>query len=196
MAVLTPVEELKTRILREGKNLGEGILKIDSILNHQLQSELIMACGEELASRFRDAQPTRILTAEVSGIAPALATGFALKVPVVYARKTKPVTMFGPIFLETAPSHTKGMEVNLMVAAEFMPQGERVLIIDDFLASGKTLHSLIRIVRAAQSTLVGIGCVVEKEFEGGRAALAKYNVPIETLVNIVSMDNGKIVLAD
>lgn len=196
MAAASAVEELKARVLKEGKNLGNGILKIDSILNHQLHSTLIMDCGEELANRFRDSEPTRILTAEVSGIAPALATGFALKVPVVYARKTKPVTMFGPIFLETAPSHTKGMEVNLMVALEFMPAGERVLIVDDFLASGKTLHSLIRIVRAAECTLVGIGCVVEKEFEGGRAALEKYNIPIETLVNIVSMDDGQIVLAD
>jgi xanthine phosphoribosyltransferase len=194
--MMSAVEELKARILAEGKNLGEGILKIDSILNHQLDTHLIMRCGEELARRFRDANVTRILTAEVSGIAPAIGVGYALNVPVVYARKTKPITMFGPVFLETAPSHTKGLEVNLLVAAEFMPPGERVLIIDDFLATGKTLHSLVRMVYEARCTLVGICCVVEKEFEAGRAALAKYNVPIETLVNVISMDNGQIILAD
>lgn len=188
-------EELKARILAEGKNLGDGILKIDSILNHQLDTQLIMACGEEFARRFASDGVTRILTAEVSGIAPAMAAGYALKVPVVYARKTKPVTMYGPIFLETAPSHTKGMEVNLMVSAEFMPAGERVLIIDDFLASGKTLKSLVRIVREAQCTLVGIGCVVEKTFEAGREILSKYEVPIETIAQITSMDDGQIVLA-
>jgi xanthine phosphoribosyltransferase len=103
--------------------------------------------------------------------------------------------MFGPIFLETAPSHTKGIQVNLMVAAEFMPQGERVLIIDDFLASGKTLHGLVRIVQSAECELVGIACVVEKVFEEGRQSLAKYNVPVETLVQVVSMEHGEIVLA-
>jgi xanthine phosphoribosyltransferase len=156
----------------------------------------MMACGEEIARRFRDENVTRILTAEVSGIAPAMAAGYALGVPVVYARKTKPVTMFGPVFLETAPSHTKGIEVNLLVSAEFMPAGERVLIIDDFLASGKTIRSLVRMVNEAQSILVGVACVVEKTFEEGRELLAKYGVPIEALVKVMSMDDGKIVLVD
>src|SRR6476620_7574017 len=100
------MEELKQRITAEGQNLGDGILKIDSILNHQIDAGLIMRCGEEIAGRFRNAHVSRILTAEVSGIAPAFATGCALGVPVVYARKVKPVTMYGPVFLETAPSHT------------------------------------------------------------------------------------------
>lgn len=189
------VEALKARILAEGKNLGNGILKIDSILNHQLDTQLMMACGEEIGRRFASYNVTRILTAEVSGIAPAMAAGYALKVPVVYARKTKPVTMFGPIFLDTAPSHTKGMEVNLMVSAEFMPANERVLVIDDFLASGKTLKALVRIVQEAQCTLVGIACVVEKTFEGGREMLSKHGVPIEVLAQVTSLDNGQITLA-
>ncbi len=189
------VQELRQRIVQEGKNLGDGILKIDSLLNHQLDTRLIMGCGEEIARRFADKNVTRILTAEVSGIAPAMAAGFAMGVPVVYARKTKPVTMFGPIFLETAPSHTKGMEVNLMVSAEFLPPHDRVLIIDDFLASGKTLKSLARMVLSAQCELVGIAAVVEKTFESGRELLSSYGVPIEALVQITSMDNGKIVVA-
>jgi xanthine phosphoribosyltransferase len=190
------VQELKARIQNEGQNLGNGILKIDSILNHQLDSTLMMNCGQEFADRFADAGVTRVLTAEVSGIAPALATGFALNVPIVYARKTKPVTMFGPVFLETAPSHTKGGEVNLLVSAEFLPPNERVLIIDDFLASGKTLKSLVRIVQSARCTLVGIACVVEKTFEGGREELSKYGVPIESIAKIVSMDDNQITLGD
>lgn len=186
------LEELKQKIRTEGRNLGNGILKIDSILNHQIEVGLIMRCGQELASRFAGKGITRILTAEVSGIAPAFATAAALDVPVVYARKVKPITMYGPVFLETAPSHTKGVEVNLLVAAEFMPAGEKVLIIDDFLASGRTLKSLVRIVESAKCELMGIGAIVEKSFEGGRAALSKYGVPIEALVTIVSMDNGQI----
>jgi xanthine phosphoribosyltransferase len=190
------MDELKERIRAEGQNLGEGILKIDSLLNHQIDAGLIMRCGEEIARRFRNTGVNRILTAEVSGIAPAFAAGCALGVKVVYARKVKPVTMYGPVYLETAPSHTKGMDVQLLVAAEFMPGGERVLIIDDFLASGKTLRSLVRIVRSAKSEVAGIACVVEKTFEGGRAALEHYNVPIESLVTIRSMDNGQIVFGD
>lgn len=188
---------LKDKIRAEGKYLGDGILKIDSILNHQMDPNLIKAMGEEFANRFRDKQPTRILTAEVSGIAPALMTALALNVPVVYARKHKPVTMYGPIFLETAPSHTKGGETNLMVSAEYLPPNERVLIVDDFLASGKTLIALARMVLEARCTLVGIGVVVEKSFEKGRAELVRtYHAPVESLVTITHLDKTQIIFAD
>jgi xanthine phosphoribosyltransferase len=190
------MDELKQRILAEGQNLGDGILKIDSILNHQIDSGLIMRCGQEIARQFSGMGVQRILTAEVSGIVPALATGCALGVPVVYARKVKPVTMYGPVYLETAPSHTKGMDVQLLVAAEFMPGGERILIVDDFLASGRTIRSLVRIVKGSKSDVVGIACVVEKTFEGGRQMLEHYNVPIISLATIQSMDNGQIVFKD
>ena len=192
------MEALKRRILAEGRNLGSGILKIDSIINHQIPPDLMMEMGKELAHRFDGVKVDRILTAEISGIAPALMTGLALGVPIVYARKTKPITMFGPVFLETAPSHTKGTEVNLLVAAEFMPPNQNVLIVDDFLATGKTLRALVRIVEGAQSKVAGVGVVVEKTFEGGRDYMRQkgYTMPIEALAVIVSMDDGKIVFAD
>ena len=137
----------------------------------------------------------RILTAEISGIAPALMAGIELNVPVVYARKRKPITMAGPVFLETAPSHTKGGETLLLVSAEFLPAGENILIIDDFLATGKTLLALARIVASAKANLVGIGIVVEKTFEGGRRRmLDKYDVPIHALAAIASMDGDAIAM--
>ncbi|MCE7945946.1 MAG: xanthine phosphoribosyltransferase [Chloroflexi bacterium CFX4] len=190
------MKELQERIRTEGQNLGDGILKIDSLLNHQIDAALIMRCGEEIAHRFRAENVTRILTAEVSGIAPSFAAAYALGVPVVYARKVKPITMYGPVYLETAPSHTKGMEVNLLVSAEFLPAGERVLIIDDFLASGRTLKGLIRIVRSARCTVVGVACVVEKTFELGRQVLEPFGVRIESLAVITSMENGQITFAN
>jgi xanthine phosphoribosyltransferase len=190
------VQILKELILTEGKNLGSGILKIDSLLNHQMYPRLMQDMGAEIARRFRHLQPTRILTAEVSGIAPALMTGLALDIPVVYARKKKPITMYGPVFLETAPSHTKGGETMMLVSAEYMPKGERVLIVDDFLATGHTLRALVRIVRGAECELVGVAAVVEKTFEGGRELLAHYNVPIEALVSITNMDDGQIIFAE
>jgi xanthine phosphoribosyltransferase len=186
--------ELKARILAEGRNLGSGILKIDSLLNHQLDPVLMQQMGEEIAKRFDSVKIDRILTAEISGIAPAMMAGLALGVPVVYARKSKPITMSGPVFLETAPSHTKGGEVNLLVSAEFLHPDEDVLVIDDFLASGKTMMALLRMVMSAKARVAGIAVVVEKTFEGGRAYLESVGVSarIEALATIISMDDGAI----
>jgi xanthine phosphoribosyltransferase len=190
------VQLLKDRILAEGKNLGRGILKIDSILNHQMDPALMAAMGKEIARLFADEKIDRILTAEVSGIGPALMAGVELGVPIVYARKHKPITMREPVFLETAPSHTKGSEVNLMVSPEFLHAGERVLIVDDFLATGKTIYALSQILKRADAELVGVVCVVEKTFEGGRNYLADLNTRVESLATIVSMEDDQIVFAD
>jgi xanthine phosphoribosyltransferase len=100
------MQALKERILRDGRNLGNGILKVDNFINHQVDPELMDACGREFARRFTHVQATRILTAEISGIAPALLTALYMHLPVVYARKTKPITMPDTVYLTVAPSHT------------------------------------------------------------------------------------------
>ncbi|WP_299024121.1 xanthine phosphoribosyltransferase [uncultured Thermanaerothrix sp.] len=189
------MQALKERILREGKNLGGGILKVDNFINHQVDPLLMDACGAELARRFAHVKPTRVLTAEISGIAPALTTAKHLGIPVVYARKSKPITMPNQVYLTIAPSHTKGQMVELIVSPEYLKPGERVLIIDDFLATGQTILGLVRLTEAAGATVVGIGTLIEKTFEGGRKALEHLGVPIESLAVITSMDNGQIILA-
>ena len=189
------MNELKRRIETEGRNLGRGILKVDSFINHQIDPALMVQIGREMAQRFADADVNKVLTAEISGIAPALATGHALNVPVVYARKTRPVTMNGPVFVEVAPSHTKGRDVFLMVSTEFLGPGDRVLVVDDFLATGATISALVRLVKHAEATLVGIGTVVEKAFEGGREGLESFDVPIVSLAVVTSMSNGEITVA-
>jgi xanthine phosphoribosyltransferase len=189
-------EPLKKRIEAEGQNLGNGILKVDPFINHQVDPVLMDACGEELAARFKETRPTKILTAEISGIAPALMTAKYLGVPVVYARKHKPITMPDTVYLTVAPSHTKGRMVELIVSPEYLAGGERVLIIDDFLASGATIAGLVRLAQTAGATLVGIGALIEKTFEGGRALLSYLNIPIEALVPISSLDDGKIEFAE
>lgn len=187
------MKALIERIHAEGINLGDGILKVDSIINHQLDPSLMAEMGAAFAERFAGIPVDRILTAEISGIAPALMTAIEMNVPVVYARKKKPITMSGPVFLETAPSHTKGGETLLLVSAEFLHSGENILIIDDFLATGKTLLALSRIVTSANANLVGVGVIVEKTFEGGRAAmLAQFDVPIHALATITSMEGDTI----
>ncbi len=186
---------LKERIRKDGRNLGNGILKVDGFINHQVDPVLMAECGRELAARFSSLGATKVLTAEISGIAPALTTALHLGVPVVYARKTKPITMPDQIFLTLAPSHTKGRTVELIVSPEYLSHGERILIIDDFLATGQTILGLARLAQAAGSTVVGIGAVIEKTFEGGRAALAALGVPIEALGIVTDMSDGKIILA-
>ena len=191
------MRELVERIRAEGVNLGGGILKVDSLINHQLDPQLMEGMGAAFAQRFKGLQIDRILTAEISGIAPALMTGIEIGAPVVYARKKKPITMAGPVYLETAPSHTKGGETLLLVSAEFLHRGENVLIIDDFLASGRTLLALARIVASAGANLVGVGVVVEKTFEGGRGAVqSQYDVPIHALATITAMEGDDITLLE
>ncbi len=189
------MEELTQRILAEGRNLGNGILKVDGFINHQVDPSLMDLCGKEFAQCLADTQPDKILTAEISGIAPALMTGLEMELPVVYARKSKPVTMTSDIYLTVSPSHTKGNLSELMVSPEFLGAEERILIIDDFLASGLTIMALARLVKAAGATLVGIGALVEKSFEGGRELLSILDVPVETLAVITDMSDGKLVLA-
>jgi xanthine phosphoribosyltransferase len=190
------VKELIERIRRDGRNLGGGILKVDGFINHQVDPALMDACGKELASRFSKVSATKVLTAEISGIAPALMTALYLGLPVVYARKNKPITMPDQVFLTLAPSHTKGRMVELIVSPEYLAGHERVLIIDDFLASGATILGLVHLAQTAGASVVGVGALIEKAFEGGREALKPVGVPIESLVCVTSLDDGQITIED
>ncbi len=184
---------LKDRILKEGKNLGGGILKVDGFVNHQVDPKLMDQAGQEFARLFKDIGATKILTAEISGIAPAVATGLHMNLPVVYARKRKPITMPDQVLLTLAPSHTKGRTVELIVSPEYLAGGEKVLIIDDFLASAATIMGLVRLAEAAGAIVVGIGALIEKSFEGGRERLQALGVPVESLASIKSLDNHQII---
>ncbi len=187
------MKELIERIRKHGTILRNGILKVDSFINHQVDPVLMDACGREFASRFSRLGATKVLTAEISGIAPAVTTALHLGIPVVYARKTKPITMPDTVLLTLAPSHTKGVMTELIVSPEYLGSSERVLIIDDFLASGATILGLVRLAQAAGATIVGVGTLIEKSFENGRSALSSLGVPIESLAVIKSMENGEIV---
>jgi len=190
------MQALKERIIQEGQDLGGGILKVDSFINHQVDPQLMDVCGQELARLFAGVNATRVLTAEISGIAPALMTARHLNLPVVYARKNKPITMPDTVYLTVAPSHTKGVLTELIISPEYISSGERVLIIDDFLASGATIMGLVRLTQAAGARLVGIGALIEKRFEGGRDKLDELGVPVHALVTITRMQNGEIIFAE
>ena len=182
---------LLERIRSEGKYLGNGILKVDSFLNHQLDPELTMAMGREFCDRLTHAGVTsvsKIVTAETSGIAPALAAAVAFDVPLVFARKKRPITMPDGYFHASAPSRTKGGVTELMISPEYLHADDRVVIIDDFLASGLTNDALVHTIRQSGAAVVGIGVVIEKAFEEGRKRLEPCGVPIVSLAVIDEMD--------
>jgi xanthine phosphoribosyltransferase len=187
---------LQKRILKDGRNLGGGVLKVDGFINHQVDPALMDACAKEFASRFKNSGANKILTAEISGIAPALLTALHLGLPIVYARKTKPITMPDQVFLTLAPSHTKGRTIELIISPEFLCEGDRVIIVDDFLASGQTILGLVRLAQAAGATVIGIGALIEKTFDQGRKLLEGVGVTVETLAVITDMSDGKIVFAE
>lgn len=193
------MRSLVERIRSEGRNLGRGILKVDGFINHQLDPALTAEMGQEFARRFALAgveNVTKIVTAEVSGIAPALTVAMAYGVPVVYARKHRPITMPEGFYASQAPSHTKGGIVQLMISPEYLNPSDRVLLIDDFLATGKTISALVEVIAQCGATLCGIGCLVEKSFESGRQRLEHLDVPIVTLAIIDSMEGDSIVVRD
>ncbi len=190
------MEALKERIRQEGQNLGRGILKVDSFINHQVDPALMLAVGGALAAHFGALGITKVLTAEISGIAPALTTALALGVPVVYGRKTKPITMPDKVYMASAPSHTKGEEVRLMISPEFLSGVDKVLIIDDFLATGDTITALIRLAQQAGAEVIGVGAVIEKSFEGGRAKLEAMGLRVRSLAVIEKMTDEEIIFAE
>ena len=188
------MQELIERIVAEGEHIGRGIIKLDGFINHQIDPALVLKMGREFARCFAAlgvTGVTRVITAEVSGIGPALATADALGVPLVYARKHRPITMPDGFYLATAPSPTKGHIVELMVSPQYLAADDRVLLIDDFLASGLTIDALARLIEQSGATLCGVGCVVEKVFEPGRQRLVPIGVPIVSLAKIDLDDEGQ-----
>lgn len=185
------MKSLVQAIQEQGVILPGGFLKVDGLVNHQLLPHLTREMGEHFAALFAPLRPNKVLTIEVSGIAPAISAAMELGVPMVYARKKKPLTMKEPAFTAQSVSRTKGGTVDLFISSEFLGPQDRVVVIDDFLASGGTLRSLADIIAQSGATLLGLGCVVEKQFEHGREKLADLNVPIHTLANIVRMSEAE-----
>lgn len=182
--ILVGASLLKDRILRDGKMLREGILKVSSFLNHMVDADLMEACGEELAERLRHTMPNKVLTVESTGLIVGLPTARKLGIPLVFARKSRPITI-SDSYQTTYRSATKGTTSELIVSCEYLESGDRVLIIDDFLAGGSTAEALFKLAKMAHSQVVGVGVLIEKMSDGGRTFLAGYDVPVESLAKIL-----------
>jgi xanthine phosphoribosyltransferase len=186
------MELLKHKIRVEGHVLNNTILKVDSFLNHQIDPVLMLKMGEEFAHRFKDDGVTKILTIEASGIAVALTTAINLNVPVVFARKKKSVIMNEETYHTKVFSYTKKETSDITVLRKFLSADEKILIIDDFLASGEAAIGLANIVRQAGAEVVGIGIVIEKTFQPGAEKLKAAGYRVESLVRIESFTNGQV----
>lgn len=183
---------LRERIMREGEMLDDGILKVSSFLNHRVDADLMEACGVELAERLRRQAPTKVLTVESTGLIPGLPTARQLSVPLVFARKSRPITI-SDSYQTTYRSATKGTSNDLIISCEYLTAGDRVVIIDDFLAGGSTAEALFKLAKMAHAKVVGVGVLIEKMSDGGRAFLSGYNVPVESLAKVIpGSDTGRI----
>ncbi|KEO81653.1 xanthine phosphoribosyltransferase [Tumebacillus flagellatus] len=181
------MKKLQDRIRQDGVALNDRVLKVDSFLNHQVDSALTMEIGQAFAAEFKDERVTKVLTIEASGIHFALATGAALGVPFIYAKKKKAVTLTEDLYTTSVHSFTRGETFTVSVSKRYLSAEDRVLIVDDFLATGDALLGLQEIVRQSGAHLVGIGAVVEKSFQEGRGKLEATGVRIHSLARIQSM---------
>ncbi len=186
------MELLKQRIQEEGLVLNNAVLKVDSFLNHQLDPELIMKIGEEIAKRYENDGITKVVTIESSGIAVALAAALRLKTPLVFARKRKSILMTEDVYHTQVFSYTKKESNDVTIGRKFLSPNDRVLIIDDFLASGEAALGMAQIVREAGSSVAGFGIVIEKSFQSGRQRLINAGYRVESLVRIDSFSDSKV----
>ena len=175
-------------MLREATVLDADILKVSSFLNHMVDVELMEACGEELAERLQEEQATKVLTVEATGLLPAMFVGKALGLPVIFARKSRQIGV-SDSYQASYKSQVKSSTSDVYVSTEYLTAGDRVIIIDDFLAGGTTADALIRICRMANARVVGCGFLIEKWSDAGRAFLSGYGLTLESLVT-VQVENG------
>ena len=186
------MQQLKERILREGRVLPGNIIKVDGFLNHRVDTALMGAMADEFAKYFDVKDITMVLTAEASGIALATICAQRYGVPMVFAKKAKSDNIEGGLYQSDIFSYTYKKKVTLLVSQDWITKDDKVLIIDDFMAKGYAMRGLIDIVNKAGATLVGIGVAVEKGFQDGGDSLRREGYPIKSLAIIDSVDDGVI----
>ena len=188
---------LKDRIRKDGKIKEGNVLKVDSFLNHQMDVKLFQEIGKEFKRRFADEEITKILTIEASGIGIACVAAEVFDVPVVFA-KTQTKNIAGDVYTTKVESFTHGRVYDIIVSKEFLGKGDKVLLIDDFLANGKALEGLAELVTKSGAELVGAGVVIEKGFQVGGDIIRSKGIHLESLAIVESMDEktGEVVFRD
>ena len=179
---------LKDRIRKDGKIKESNVLKVDSFLNHQMDVKLFQEIGKEFKRRFEGEEITKILTIEASGIGIACVAAEVFDVPVVFAKKTQTKNIAGDVYTTKVESFTHGRVYDIIVSREFLGKGDKVLLIDDFLANGKALEGLAELVKKSGAELVGAGVVIEKGFQVGGDIIRSKGIHLESLAIVESMD--------
>ena len=186
------IRALEDRILAEGKVLPGEILKVRDFLNQQIDPELLMEMGEEIASLYKDAGVTKILTIESSGIAVAFAAGCKMNVPVVFAKKHASINLSDDVLTSKVYSYTHQKTYDIVVSSDYVSKDDTVLIVDDFLAKGNALKGLIEITDKAGAKLAGAAIAIEKGFQGGGDELRRQGIRVESLAIIESMSDDSL----
>ena len=180
---------LEERIVKDGVVKEGNILKVDSFLNHQMDINLFDQMGEEFKRRFADKPINKIVTIEASGIGIACIVARHFGVPVVFAKKTQTKNIAGDVYTTKVESFTHGRVYDIIVSKEFLGKGDKVLLIDDFLANGKALEGLATLVQDSGAELVGAGVVIEKGFQIGGKLLRDRGIHLESLAIVDGMDD-------
>lgn len=190
------MELLKQRIIHESEIVSQDILRLDSILNQQVEPGLMMEIGKSFIEHFDNKPITKVVTIESSGIPVAFAVAAQLNVPLLFARKKKTVINDPDSYIERVPSFTKGMVTDIVISKLFLSKEDHVLIIDDIIANGDALKGLVRIIGEAGSNISGIGIVVEKAFQSGGSTLRELGYDVHSLVKIASLEGGRVNFID
>lgn len=181
---------LENMILKEGTALNSEVLKVDSFLNHQIDTKLMNEIGKEFAHYFKEKKIDKVVTIESSGIAPAYATANLLNVPLVVFKKQHSKILNNDLFETKIHSFTKNIDYTLTCSEKFLKENENILFIDDFLANGEAAIGVCNLLNQAKSNLIGIGIVIEKSFQPGREKLNKMNIDVYSLAQISKLDKG------
>lgn len=186
---------LLDRIRKDGVIKSGNVLKVDKFLNHQMDIDLFKEIGKEFKRRFADAEINKILTIEASGIGIACVVAEYFHVPVVFAKKTQTKNIAGDVYTSKVESFTHGKVYDIIVSKEFLGKGDKVLVIDDFLAKGAALNGLATLIQDSGAELVGAGIVIEKGFQDGGKMIRERGIRLESLAIVDSMDEttGEIV---
>lgn len=189
---------LKKKILEEGQVYAGNILKVDCFLNHQIDCGFLAEVGKEFHRLYKDEGVNKILTIEASGIAIGAMVAQEFGCPLVFAKKNKTKNIAGDVYTAPVESFTHGTTYNIMVSKKFLNPGDKVLIVDDFLAIGNALKGLISLLKESGAELVGCGTVIEKGYQHGGDKLRAEGIRVESLAIIESMDadKGEIVFRD
>ena len=189
------MEELRKEIQEQGKGIGKDIVKVDMFLNHRIDTALLFQMGEAWADEFRNEKPEIVLTVEASGIAMAVAAAHALgDIPVVFAKKSATAVQNDETVQAPVYSFTHKKQNIIRIEKQYLPEGTRVLIIDDFLADGQAVHGLMSLCEQQKATVVGVGIAVEKGFQPGGKALRESGIHLKSLAVVEGIENGNIVL--